>query len=49
MQSWRSIGSGRLSAMKAMPGTINASATVSQPRSSAKASASAVAATPPQA
>ena len=46
-QSVRSIGSGRRSAIQAMPGTISASATVSQPFSSAKVSVSASAATAP--
>ena len=45
--SQRSAGSGRLSATQAMPGTISASATVSQPFSSAIVSASASAATAP--
>ena len=45
--SQRSIGSGRCKAIQAMPGTISASATVSQPFSSAKVSASAKAATVP--
>ena len=45
--SQRSIGSGRRSAIQAMPGTISASAMVSQPFSSAKVSASASAATAP--
>ena len=49
VQSGRSIGSGRWVEIQAMPGTIKASATVSQPFSSAKVSASARAATPPQA
>ena len=43
----RSAGSGRLSAIQATPGTISASATVSQPFSSAMVSASASAATAP--
>ena len=41
------MGSGRCSAIQAMPGTIKASATVSQPFSRAKVSASASAATVP--
>ena len=45
--SQRSIGSGRFSEIQAMPGTIRASATVSQPFSSAKVSASARQATAP--
>ena len=43
----RSSGNGRCSEIHAMPGTISASATVSQPFSSAKVSASASAATVP--
>ena len=43
----RRAGSGRLSETQAMPGTISASATVSQPFSSAMVSASASAATAP--
>ena len=46
-QSQRSHGSGRFSAIQAVPGTIRASATVSQPFSSAKVSASASAAIEP--
>ncbi len=45
--SQRSAGSGRCPAIQAMPGTISASATVSQPFSSAKVSASASDATAP--
>ena len=45
--SQRSIGNGRALAIQAMPGTISASATVSQPFSSEKVSASASAATVP--
>ena len=46
-QSQRSHGKGRFSAIQAVPGTIRASATVSQPFSSAKVSASASAAIEP--
>ena len=46
-QRLRRIGIGCRSAIKAMPGTIRASATVSQPFSSAKVSAKASAATMP--
>ena len=45
--SQRSAGSGRFSCTQAMPGTIRASATVSQPLSRAMVSASASAATAP--
>ena len=45
--SQRSAGSGRFSCTQAMPGTIRASATVSQPFSSASVSASASAAIAP--
>jgi len=45
--SVRKAGSGRSSAIQAMPGTIRARATVSQPLSSAMVSASASAATAP--
>jgi hypothetical protein len=45
--SQRSAGNGRFPATQAMPGTINASATVSQPFSSAMVSASASAAIAP--
>ena len=45
--STRSAGNGRFSDTQAMPGTISASATVSQPFSSAMVSASASAATAP--
>jgi hypothetical protein len=45
----RSIGSGRFSAIQAMPGAISASPTVSQPVSSAKVRVSASAAADPAA